>query len=72
MEVTAKAHDTEQTQASWRHEVETKAVTALSVAEINAVRDLLGKHMDTKKMEEVANEEERELGQKMQEDNSIA
>ena len=69
---TTKAHDTEQTQASWRHEVETKAVTAHNLAEIKGVVELLVKHVDRiAELERYANEQEAELGRKMQEDRAL-
>ncbi len=69
MKVTADAHRTEVDQASWRHEVETKAVTAHNVEEIKGVVQLLLKHIDgIQELEKISREEERELNTKMSED----
>lgn len=69
IQATAKAHETEQTQASWRHEVETKAVTAHNIEEIKGVVQLLVKHIDRiGELERAAQEEEKELDRKMAED----
>jgi hypothetical protein len=51
MKVTGDAHDTEMHNASVQHSTETKAITAQNVAEIKAAADLMGKGMDTARLD---------------------
>jgi len=72
MESQTKIHNNDNDNAAWMHDVAVKSQTSLSVAEINAVRDLLktrttNQH-EVEQMERASNREDMQLKQKQDAD----